>query len=111
MRKKKLPSLVTVLVLTLVTALSWVGFSIYRAFTTESPPSVAEEILSPLTPTLDQETIQKIEGALYFNDSQIPELTTTQAVTPAPTVGPLPTAEPEATSSATPEGTPALETP
>jgi hypothetical protein len=65
MKKSKLPSLVTVLVLTLVTALTWVGFEIYRAFTTTPEPSVSEEILSPITPSLDAGTIGKIQSGLF----------------------------------------------
>ncbi len=101
MKKPALPKPVTILILTLLTVILWVGLSIYRTFTIKPTPQVPEEISKPLTPVLNTNTIQKIESSLYIPDSEVPRL---DAVgTPSmiqPTESPIPTATPEATSSA-----------
>lgn len=108
MHKSKLPSLVTILVLTLITSLMWVGLSIYRAFTTAAPPTVPKEVLQPLDPTLDTDTINMVESSLFFNESQIPAISlATNAPTPKP-IAPLatPVATPEVIPSPIPEVSP-----
>lgn len=76
--KNRLPSLVTILVLTLVTSLAWIAFSIYRAITVKPAPVVPKDISQPLTPTLDTKTIDELKLKLYFDDSQIPEINPTK---------------------------------
>ena len=73
MNKTKVPSIVTVAVLTLITSVSWVLFSIYRIFTSKPLPSVPAEILEPISPTLDTKQIDIIETRLFYDDSQIHE--------------------------------------
>jgi len=91
MKNTKLPSLISILILTAITSIMWVSFSVYRAFTTEPPPSVPEEVSKPLAPTLNQKVISEIESKLFFNDSEIPLLPTASI-----------SATPIATESATP---------
>jgi len=104
MQKSKLPSLITILILTLITALMWIGFTIYRAFTTTPEPSVAKEISQPLTPTLDTVTLNKVESALFFSGSQIPQVTFSASASASPAVIPKPT--PVATPIASPSSSP-----
>jgi hypothetical protein len=106
MQKTKLPSLVTILILTLITALMWIGFNVYRAFTQKPVPSVPSEISQPLTPTLDQDTINKIQSSLFFDQSQIPQLTITGSPLPAPVSLPSPSLRPQ--PSASPSATPTI---
>ena len=109
MEKTKLPSLVTILILTLVTVVMWVGFSVYRAFGLRPAPSVPQSISATLNPTLDSVTINQIESRLNLAGSQIPEVSISSA-SATPTAKPVitptasPSASPTATASATPSG-------
>ena len=101
MKKSKLPNLITILILTLITSVLWVSLSTYRAFTAKPSESVPKEISDPITLTLDQAAIKKVESGIYFDSSQIPENVVTA---PTPTATAQPTQPPEPTS--TPEATP-----
>lgn len=61
MKSKKLPSPVVLMILSLITVLFWVMFSIYRVFTTKPTPNVSEEVLKDLDPKLDSLIIREIE--------------------------------------------------
>jgi hypothetical protein len=74
MKKTKLPSFVTVLILTLITVIMWVSFEVYRLFVKPVTPSVPESVSAPLTPTLDQATIDQVKTHLFLNDSEIPDV-------------------------------------
>lgn len=119
MQKTKLPNVVTILVLTLITVVMWIGYNIYIAITSAPESVVPQNISQPLTPTLDIATVNKIESALYFNESQIPQITfSSPSGTPTATTIPVATPEaiptgvaspsatisPSATPSATPTG-------
>lgn len=66
--KTKLPSLVTISILTVITVAFWIALDVYRALTTKPAPAVSEEVLSPLDPTLDQEELDKLRNRLYFDN-------------------------------------------
>jgi hypothetical protein len=108
MKKNKLPSAISILVLTLITALVWVSLNIYRALTASPPPAVPQNVSQTLTPTLNQDAINKIESSTFLNDSQIPSVVTGQTATgtPVPTTLPVPTATPIETLIASPSATP-----
>lgn len=105
MKKNSLPKPITILILTLLTALVWAGLSIYRTIAVKPPTPVSEDILKPLTPSLNTEVIQKIESAIFIPDSEIPPMSVGESitVTPVTTEAPLPSATPEASPSASPE--------
>jgi len=104
MKKNSLPKPITILILTLLTALVWVGLNIYRSIAIKPAAPVSEDILKPLNPTLDTETIQKIEAAIFIQDSEIPPISVggTINTTPIPSQTPLPTVAPESSPSASP---------
>jgi hypothetical protein len=109
MKKDKLPSLVSILILTLITSVVWVALNIYRSFAQKPALVVPENISRPLTPTLDQDTINAIESTLFLDTSQIPNEVASggllqQQRTPVPTLIPLPTATGSAVPTATPSG-------
>lgn len=109
MKKNKLPSLISILVLTLVTSILWVSLSTYRAFTAKPSESVPKEISDPISLMLDQAEIKKIESGIFFDISQVPEnvVTAPLSTTPAqPTPTILPTPTPEVTPTSTPSATP-----
>lgn len=47
-------------ILTLVTVIAWIGFDIYHAATTSTITPVQQDLIKPLTPTFDHDTIVKI---------------------------------------------------
>ena len=73
-KKKKLPSLVRLAILTSVTAIAWVVFEVYRSATTKPPPSVPDEIIAPLDASLDLTTLNGLSSRVYLQDSEIPDL-------------------------------------
>lgn len=114
MQKTKLPNIVSILILTMITTVMWVGFSIYRAFNQAPPPSVPADISASLTPSFDTNTVNKVESALFFSESQVPVITAipSGSASPAPTTRPTltplgtPTASPSGTPTSTPIATP-----
>ena len=104
MKKRKLPSLISILILTVLTSVVWISVSAYLAFTSKPAISVSKEISDPITPTLDQDTMKKIETKLYFDSSQISESAVTLP-TPGTTSRPTPTAIPTLSPSPTPTAT------
>jgi hypothetical protein len=108
MKKQKKPNLVVLGILTLITILFWIGFSAYRSFTSEVPIKVPSEILEPISPTFDTETLSKVGNRLFFLEQELAEIVLT-APSPSPTASPEPTQLPEeqeeATESATNEAT------
>jgi hypothetical protein len=108
MTKNKLPRPISILILTLLTTIVWVSSNIYRAVTVEPPTSVPQDILKSLNPTLNKDAIAKIEGSIFLNDSEIPQVSSRPSATTIPVITPSPIATPSASSSATatPSATP-----
>lgn len=100
MKKQKTPSLVTIAILTLITVVFWIGFSVYRSLTIEPPEKVPAEILEPITATLDLETLGKLSARVFFEEYQLPE-----TIIPQPVSTPSPAETPVATESAIQEAT------
>lgn len=61
----KLPNVVALLILTLVTLLIWLTFNVYRSFSSEAPPAVPQEVVEPINPRFDTEVINQMETRLY----------------------------------------------
>lgn len=83
--KKELPKLVVFAILTLITALSWVGFEIYRALTVKPDPVVPPEVILELNPELDLQTLEGLVNKVYLEDAEIGE---TVLLTPGETLQP-----------------------
>jgi len=96
MKKTKLPSIISVLILTLITVVMWVSLDIYRALKKPTEITVSKEISQQLNPSLDQESIKKVESRSFLDDSQIPNISISPgAATPSSTIAPviIPTTE------------------
>lgn len=65
MKKNKLPSLIILMILTVLTVAFWILFTIYRSYTLGVPVAVSDEITKPLTPKLDVDTIELMKNKLY----------------------------------------------
>jgi hypothetical protein len=76
MKKTKLPSLVTILILTLITVVVWVTFDVYRLFNKADDPVVPESVSAPLVPTFDSDAINQFRSRINLNDSEIPDQVT-----------------------------------
>ena len=53
--------IVVLLISTLVTVATWVGFEVYRAYTRVQVPEGVESLLAPLTPTLDIQVLDALD--------------------------------------------------
>ena len=72
MKKRKAPVIVTIMTLTVITVVFWIIFGVFRLLKTPTVlKDVPEEIVSPLTPTLDIETLRGLENRLFFSDTEI----------------------------------------
>lgn len=102
---QKVPKLVTIAILTVITIVFWIGFGIYRIFTKSESTPLASDVTLPLSPTLDQSVLSGLKNRLVLTDNEIGEtILTTNESTPAATATPEET--PEATATATPTATP-----
>lgn len=99
MKKPSLPKPITILILTLLTAILWVGLSIYRSVTVKPSTPVPENVSKPINPSLNTAVIQKIESRIYIPDSEVPQI---NSVTSGTNPTPLATSTPASTPSASP---------
>lgn len=107
-KKTKLPTAATTSILTIITIFFWIGFEVYRAFTTKPTPPVPTEILTAVDPTLDTVTLNKLQDRIHLEDGQISNTTATITTpVPQPSISPIViTPTPIATNSATVSATP-----
>lgn len=73
MKKEKTPNIVSLAILTLITSIIWIFFSLYRVFTEKTDVKVPEEILRPLSPSLNEKIISEIENKVFIEQNQIPD--------------------------------------
>lgn len=52
---------ILLLISTLITTATWVGFEVYRAYTRAIPPEGVEKYLTPLEPSLNLSIFDKLE--------------------------------------------------
>ena len=69
--KIKAPPIITIFALTVITLVFWIGFEVYRAFTKTTPPEIKPQILIPLSPALDLETLNRLQNRVLVSDSEI----------------------------------------
>ena len=109
MKVKKLPNIVVIGIFTLVTALIWGASDLFRSLSKKPETKVSDEVLEPIDPTLDQETLGKIQNTLFFDAGQIPNLPSPspspEAASPSPTEAPSTSASASASASVVPTNT------
>lgn len=113
--KQKLPRIVIIAILTLITATIWAFFDITRVLVKKPDTKVEESAIVPLDPKLDTETLNTLQSSTFFEEGQVPDIVPatepSPEATPEPTleaeVEPLtePSIEPESSPSASPEAT------
>jgi hypothetical protein len=69
--KPKIPQLLVVIVLTIITSIFWIFFGVYRIFTTKPSVAIPPAILEPVNPTLDKNAVAAIVGRLYIEEGSV----------------------------------------
>lgn len=97
MKKTQKPFIVKLAILTVLTSIIWTGFDVYRRLTTKPAPSVPQEVLNPIIPELNQETLARLEKTVYLEDDELGDtlILSTQGtvIEPAPETPPEEVAE------------------
>ena len=101
MKKTKVPGLIPVLILTLITVVMWVSLDVYRTVKKPEQSVVSDEVTKSLTPKLDQEAMEAIESRIILDDSQIPDIVANSSPTPKPAVTPKAVATPKPSTMST----------
>jgi hypothetical protein len=109
-KENKIPNIVYLAILTAITVVFWVFFSVYRIFSTQPAPSVAGEILEPLNPGISTEAIDSIETRIYFEEGELPQTIiappASESPSPSPTGTPIPSESPSPSPSPSSEESP-----
>ena len=71
MKKPKQPSYMTLAILTVITVFFWIIFSVLRLLQKPVETKVPSEILEPISPTLDLETLDSLRSSEYYSDVEI----------------------------------------
>lgn len=71
MKKQKAPRLVTVAILTTVTLIFWVFFSLYNVLTSKPVIHVDSKLLDPLDPNLDRDTLGQLGERVFFEEQDV----------------------------------------
>ena len=71
--RKNIPNTIYTLILTSITIVSWVFFSIYRAIKKPLPIVVPPEITEPLDPSLNTKVVDELKGKMYFEEGTFKE--------------------------------------
>lgn len=69
MKDAKQPGVVTLAILTALTCILWVFFSVISVLSDEPVSTVSPEILESIDPSLDLETLNKIRDGLVFDEN------------------------------------------
>lgn len=95
MKKEKIPHIISLAILTLITSVLWIFFSLYRVFTSKPNYKVSEEILTPFSATLDEKIILEIENRVFIEQNQIPDNIVKKETIISETENPSPSPESE----------------
>jgi hypothetical protein len=92
---KRTPNLVSTLIMTTIAIITWVSFSIYKAFVKPEPVVVPPEILEPLDPQLNTDTLNKMKERYLIAEDELPEITPipkskSESPSPSPFATPTP---------------------
>lgn len=87
--KKPLPTIVVFAIFTTITTVVWIAFDVYRAFTKEPSPTVPEEVIRALDPTIDLDVLSEAHERVYLEEGEIGQ--TEIVLPPEPTEEPVET--------------------
>jgi len=69
--KRKVPYIVNIAILTMIVAVSWLFFTVFRTFKKSASEVVPEELLNPLNPKLDTKGIQSLKDRFFIETSDV----------------------------------------
>lgn len=69
-KRLKVPGIVTIGILTLLTTLFWVGFELYRTVNSKPDPDVPASILAGFNSKVDTTLLDKVQQRVYMGDTQ-----------------------------------------
>lgn len=74
-RKNKLKrDILTLLILTTIVVVIWIGFSVYFKLSRPTPPEVPAKILRTLNPSFDEEALEEIEKRRFITDQELEDI-------------------------------------
>lgn len=91
--KKPLPAIVVFAIFTTITTFVWIAFDVYRAFTKDPSPTVPEEVIRALDPTIDPDVLSEASGRVHLDDAEIGQTEISIPPEPEPTEAPVETIE------------------
>lgn len=72
--KNKTPKSVYILITTAATIILWIVFEVTRIFLIKPDVDVSEELLKPISPLIDAQTLDNINSRTFFEPGDIPKL-------------------------------------
>lgn len=84
MKKPKAPRLVIVAIFTTITIVFWVFYSLYSVLVKTKNVELDPKLLAPITPSLDKTSLDKLEGRIFFEESQTEEIFSNPPSNPTP---------------------------
>lgn len=99
MKKPKAPSVVVVLILTTITIVFWIFFSVLKVLTKRPEVDVSPTLLKKFSPTLNTDPLDNMPNALFFAEDDVqlftdqnnPSTTKTPMVAETPAITLTPT--------------------
>lgn len=58
-------------IMTLITAMTWVGLEVYRVSVKTTIPKITQEQMQVLSPSLDTKAIEDLKANLSFSDEEL----------------------------------------
>lgn len=71
MKRPSPPSILTVAVITTVTIIFWIFFSVYQILTSKPDVDIPAQLLKPINPTLNQEILSNLNEGLDFQKDAV----------------------------------------
>jgi len=100
-KNKFYPPVVLLVIISAFASVIWVGYSVYQAFNKRVDPVVSQEILKPITPSLDLDQFTNIKNSIILNNDEINDTLVETPYEPlekpnlnSPSPEPSPTGEP-----------------
>lgn len=71
MKKQKLPTLVVIAILTTVTIVFWIIYSLYNSIVSKPVLNIPSGVLDEVSPEIDIPALDKIGQRVFFEEDQI----------------------------------------
>lgn len=68
--RRKLPNIIVITILTAITSIIWIAYSVYDAYIKGPEVKIEAEILENINPILDSEVLANLSEKVYFERGQ-----------------------------------------